>query len=303
MAAVLVALGLQGSASPSPWPGFMGAFRWKMADDRFGGFSGIELSADGSRFTALSDRGAFVQGRLRRSADGQITAVEAGPVTLLRSQDERPLAEWRSDSEGLAIAPDGTVFVSFEGVARVLRYDKISGPATNLPTPAAFKALPRNAALEALAVDRKGAIYTMPEELPGSKRIRLFTGQPGNPNGPDFPVWRFAGGKWTQPFALRRDADFLPVGADFGPDGRLYVLERSFHGIAGFASRVRSFRVGQSALTDERTEVQTTTGQHDNLEGLTVWQDASGAIRLTMIADNNFLPIQRTEFVEYRLSR
>ena len=273
-----------------------------MPESRFGGFSSIEVSADGSRFTALSDRGAFVQGRFQRNADGVIAGVVTNKLTRLKSNDKKPLAEGRNDSEGLAMAPDGTAYISFEGVARVLRYRQIDGLAENLPTPDAFRAFPRNAALEALAMDADGVLYTFPEELTGSKRIRLLTGQPGNPNGADFPVWRFAKGRWTQPFDLPRRGSFLPVSADFGPDRRLYVLEREFHGIAGFASRVRSFKVGSRGLSDARTHLQTPSGLHDNLEGLSVWRDAGGDMRLTMVSDNNFLPIQRTEIVEYRLT-
>lgn len=300
-AALMVAFGLQGSASPNSAPGFLGAFRWSMADARFGGFSAIDLSADGATFTALTDRGTFVQGRLRRAANGTIAAVEAGPLKRLKSNNNKPLATGRNDSEGMAVAADGTTYVSFEGVARVLRYRDIDGVAENLPTPREFATYPRNASLESLAIDAKGVLYTFPEELSESKRIRLLTGQPGNPDGPDFPVWRFANGKWTQPFDLPREGIFLPVSADFGPDGRLYVLERSFRGIAGFASRVRSFRVGARGLTDRRMELQSATGQHGNLEGLSVWRDSSGAIRLTMISDDNFLSLLRTEIVEYRL--
>ncbi|MFN4131000.1 MAG: esterase-like activity of phytase family protein, partial [Paracoccaceae bacterium] len=294
-AALFVAVGLQGSASPNPQPGFLGAFRWTMPDVRFGGFSAFDLSADGTRFIALNDRGAFVQGRFRRAADDTIAAVESGPMKRLKSTTNEPLAAGRNDSEGIAVAADGTTYVSFEGVARVLRYRDISGRAENLPTPREFASYPINASLESLAIDAQDVLYTIPEELPGSQRIRLLTGQPDNVDGPDFPVWRFANGKWTQPFDLPREGIFLPVAADFGPDGRLYVLERSFRGVAGFASRVRSFKVAAKALTDRRLHLQTPTGQHGNLEGLSVWRDGSGAIRLTMISDDNFLSLLRTE--------
>ena len=91
------------------------------------------------------------------------------------------------------------------------------------------------------------------------------------------------------------------AGADTGPDGRLYVLEREFAKWRGFATRVRSFAYGADGLTDEQLVLQTPIGQHDNLEGLAVWQDDTGAIRLTMVSDDNFFVFQRTEFVEYRL--
>lgn len=301
IAAILAATGLQGSACPPPPAGFQGAFRWTVADPLFGGFSGIEVDADGGRFTAITDKGSYVEGRLIRDAQERVIAVEAGPIGRLKSYEDRPLDDDRSDSEGLAIARDGTVYVSFEGVARVLRYDRIDGLAVNLPSPREFQGLPGNASLEALAIDDQDRIYTIPEELRPRNRIRLLTGLPGNPAGPDFPVWRFDGTDWSRPYLLPRLGGFLPVAADFGPDGRLYVLEREFHGIAGFASRVRSFRPGADALEGARIEMQSPVGLHDNLEGLAVWRDTGGAIRLTMISDDNFLPVQRTEIVEYRL--
>jgi hypothetical protein len=296
-----MSLTLEGSANSPPPEGFISAFRLDMADPLFGGLSGLELSDDGTRFTALSDGGSFLRGTITRAADGAITRVTMTRPVPLKSNTDAPLRRGRNDSEGLAIAPDGTTYISFEGVARVLRYDRIDGLATNLPTPREFAAFPKNAALEALAIDAQGRLYTFPEELRGSKKIRLLTGQPGNPGGPDFPVWRFANGKWTQPFSLPRDGSYLPVGADFGPDGRLYVLERQFRGIAGFGSRVRSFTVGAKGLGDERTILQSPIGLHDNLEGISVWRDAAGNIRLTMVSDDNFLAIQRTELVEYRV--
>ena len=71
------------------------------------------------------------------------------------------------------------------------------------------------------------------------------------------------------------------------------MLERQFRGIAGFGNRVRSFVVGARGLGDEKTLLQTPIGLHDNLEGISVWQDGAGDIRLTMVSDDNFLAIQR----------
>lgn len=287
-AGLFLVLGLQGSASQPHAAGFISAFTWVMQDDRFGGFSGIEMADDGLSFLALMDRGGWTRGTITRNADGVITAIDARPIRLLRGRFEAPLDPGRNDSEGLAVAPDGTVYVSFENVARVLRYDSIEGPARNLISPRDFGRLQANSALEALAIGPDGTLYTLPER----------SGEMGRP----FPVWRYRDGTWDQPFALRRDGGYLAVGADIGPDGRFYLLEREFHGILGFSSRVRSFALSETALSDERTELQSGIGQHDNLEGISVWQDAAGHIRLTMIADDNFNFFQRTEIVEYRIA-
>jgi len=40
---------------------------------------------------------------------------------------------------------------------------------------------------------------------------------------------------------------------------------------------------------------------HDNLEGVSVWRDADGALRATLVSDDNFRFLQQTEIVEYLL--
>lgn len=279
--------GLEGSASPTPPPGFLDAFTWRKNDPRFGGFSGIELSQDGTSYIALSDRGAFTQGRISRDSEGRITAVSADPVEVLKDHSGAPLAANRSDSEGLALAPDGSVYVSFEGVARVLHYPKLGGAAVNLPVAASFRKMQPNASLESLAIGPDGALYTLPERT-------------GNADKP-FPVYRFKGGTWDKKLSIPRRGGFLPVGSDFGPDGRFYLLERDFRGLAGFASRLRRFDVTANGMTNEVTLLETPLGLHDNLEGLSIWRDAAGRLTATMVSDDNFVFFLRTQLVEYRL--
>ena len=86
-----------------------------------------------------------------------------------------------------------------------------------------------------------------------------------------------------------------------GPDGRLYLLERDFRGLRGFSTRVRSFAMTPGGVTDEQVHVESRLGTHDNLEGISVWQDAAGRIRITTISDDNLNFFQRTEWVEFTL--
>ncbi|MFZ1470335.1 MAG: esterase-like activity of phytase family protein [Paracoccaceae bacterium] len=284
--AVVLALGLQGSAAPTQPAGFLTAFLWSGDDIRLGGMSGIDLSPDGLRFVALSDRGAITEGRLIRDANGQITGIDAPPLHLLKGEAEAPLNRARADSEGLAWADDGTIYISFEGVARVLRYDAIDGSAINLPRPDAFRRMQENASLEALAIDRQGRLFTLPERSGAEDR--------------PFPVYVYDG-QWSQPYSIPRQGDFLPVGADFGPDGRYYLLERNFLGLRGFASRVRVFALGPTGFDAGQVVLETAPGTRDNLEGLSVWQDDQGRIRLTMVSDDNFIFYLRNEIVEYAI--
>lgn len=262
---------------------YLGTFVWPHAVHQAGGFSGLDLSEDGVAFTAISDRGTITSGRLIRDG-GRIIGIDAPPPHPLLDPSGQALPREQADSEGLALAPDGTLYVSFEGRHRVWAYT--GDTARPLPAMNGFTTPHPNAGPEALAIDPQGRLLTMPERSGG-----LTT---------PFPVWRFDG-QWTQPFTIPRRGGFLPVGADFGPDGRLYLLERSFSGFA-FSSRVRAFTLSEDDIVSAVTVLETAPGQFDNLEGLSVWRDASGAIRLTMISDDNFNALlQSTQIVEYRL--
>lgn len=286
-AALFFALGLEGSATPGQQSGFLGSYLWAHEDPRFGGFSGIELAADGSGFVAVSDRGVAVSGVLLRNAAGLITGVRSGPLITLRGTASAPLHRDRTDSEGLALAPDGSIYISFEGVARVLRFAALDGPAVNLPVHPDFRRLQRNSALEALAIDAQGWLYALPER----------SGTLARP----FPVYRYADGQWDRDLSIPRLGTFLPVAADFGPDGRFYLLEREFRGISGFASRLRRFELTDAGFSASAVLMQSPVGTHGNLEGLSIWRDAAGDLRATMIADDNFSYFLSTDIVEYRL--
>lgn len=279
-------LALDSSAAPLPAINFISTYIWHSDDPVHGGFSGLELSEDGMSFLALSDRAGWTHGQIERNADGRIVALRAVPVKRLLERNGRGMRHPRSDSEGLAVAPDGRVFMSFEGkgIARIMVFPDLAKPGHDIPKAPQFASLRDNAALEAVAVDAKGTLYTVPERPRGNVPL---------------PIFRYSAGKWDHSLTLPRTKSFDPVGADFGPDGRFYLLERGFHGILGFSSRVRSFAATADAFTDERLELQTAATTHDNLEGISVWRDAKGDIRMTMISDDNFFWAQRTEIVEY----
>jgi hypothetical protein len=257
---------------------------WREADPRFGGFSGLTVEDDGARLVAISDRAAWATARLARS-DGRLTGVTLTGIGPLRAISGDVLVDQEVDAEGLATGPDGAAYLSFEAFHRIRRYPRIDGPAEDVPGHPDFRGLQVNSALEALAIDAEGTLYAIPER--SGKLTRPF------------PVYRYRDGRWDSELRLRRDGAFLVAGADFGPDGRLYVLERDFRWYAGFATRIRSFSVGPDGLGDVVTLLQTDFGELDNMEGISVWRDGTGRTRLTLISDDNFLPIQKTVIVEY----
>lgn len=274
----------------------VGTYIWTGDAPSFGGFSGIELSADGSRFHALTDRAHLYRGRVLRDAQGRISGMAVDGWSHLRDSRGVPLPPgYKGDSEGLAIGPDGRIWVSFEGLVRVAGYDDPEASAATLPFPPKLPGMGVNAGLEALAIHPDGVIHAILER--SASEAEPFTVLTHDTTRGTEPV---GGDAWGQDLRIRRDPRWLAVGADFGPDGWFYLLERDFHGIFGFASRVRRMRLTPEGPQDEQILLRTRPLQYDNLEGISVWHDGTH-IRLTMISDDNFLFLQRTEIVEYRL--
>ena len=265
---------------------FIGNYTWSVNNPTFGGFSGLEVAQNGIDFTAISDAGHIAIGKFQRR-DGVISGVTDLRLNPLKDDDGTTLDRFEIDSEGLAVRSNGRIYISFEGVHRVWTYSSATSEAAWLPRGAGFKSLQNNSGLEALAIGPDNALYSIPER--SGKLTRPF------------PVYRYRNGEWSIPFTLPRRGEYLVVGADFGPDGRFYLLERHFAGLFGFTARVRSFRLDRDGLSDEKELLKTRLGTHDNLEGIAVWKDKSGAIRVTLVSDDNYSFLQRTEFVEYRL--
>lgn len=287
VAGLCIALVLTTDAGQPGAATYLGSTRWTMDDPAFGGFSALAFVDDGQRFIALTDKGYSVAGRMTRDATGRITAITADPPRPLRDGRGNPLRRLASDSEGLALGPQGGFHVSFEGEHRIVRYADRDAAAIPVPGHADFSGMQLNSSLEGVAMDARGHLFTLPERSGALDR--------------PFPVYRYDGQGWDIPFSLSRSDGFLPVGLDFGPDGWLYVLERALTG-PGFRSRVRRLDVTGDRIQAEELLLQTGTATHDNLEGIAVWQDAAGRIRLTMIADDNFRFFQRTEIVEYAVA-
>ncbi len=292
--AILVLTTLTGAALADPVAVLDSRYTWPQNVQWFGGFSGFEILPDGVSIWVVSDAGFGADARILRDEDGHIIGAEGYKSQWLQKPDGTVVEGIENDAEGLALAPDGSLYVSFEGKHRIWRYAHVdpdfwAWAGSELIEPHKdFKGLQNNSSLEALAVAPDGAILTIPE------RSGVLT-RP-------FPVYRYRDGAWDTKLSVPRKPPYLVSGADFGPDGKLYVLERHLNGIFGFQTRVRRFDYGEDTLTNEVTLIESRTGQHDNLEGIGVWRGADGDIRITMLSDNNFKSFQRTELVEYRVT-
>ena len=264
----------------------LSSLEFSATDPAFGGISSIHVYPGGQRFVATSDRGHFLTGEIRRNGD-QLNAVRNIELAPIRDPDNNPLEGYQVDAEGLAVRSDGRIYVSFESFHRVWTYADIAREAAWLSRHPDFKSLQNNSSLEALAIDANGVLYTIPER----------SGDWARP----FPVYRYKSGNWDKKYSIPRHGKHLVAGADFGPDGKLYLLERHYESLQGFSTRIRRFTLTQAGFTQEETLLETAIGKHDNLEGISVWRDDQGQLRVILISDDNFRFFQVTELVEYLL--
>lgn len=255
------------------------AITFRMNDPRFGGFSSLEVSADGLSFISTSDRGTFLQGDIVRE-NGRMVGVANLQLTDILDTKGQPLTGYHVDAEGLAISPSGAVFISFEANHRVMVQTGIDALPEFVPKHPDFRNLINNSGLEALSIDEAGVLYAIPERSGALDR--------------PFPVYRFENGMWDRSWGIPRIGEYLVSGADIF-ENQLYVLERDLAGFRGFTSRIRRFDIGAN-----RGEILATTapGRFDNLEGIALWRPEEGALRVVLISDDNFLFLQRTELVE-----
>lgn len=262
----------------------VGTYDWET--ELIVGLSGIEVSPDGNRFWSVSDKGFWLAGTFERQGD-LIAGIRIDGIDPILGSNGYPVAARRvgdwSDSEGLAMSPDGTAWVSFERWAHVWRYDNgLGDTATWIKDHPTFKDHADNWQLEALALSPDGTLYTFPEK----------------PLPEGFPVYRLDGETWVIDGYLPERDLFGIVGADFADDGDLYILERKLVVGLWWQNRIRRVRLDgtldEILWTGER-------GEYLNLEGIAVWSDRQG-LRFTLVSDNNGDPDDPTQFVEFRLT-
>lgn len=261
----------------------LGDFTWPT--DRVVGLSAIHVYPGGEAFMAIGDQGWLLEGQFERT-EGEITDITVDRLLPLIGHDGLPVAARRlpdwSDAEGLAVSPEGHFWVSFERWARVARYDDPTAPAGWIKDHPGFGEHPENRQLEALALHPDGRLYTFPER----------------PTRDEFPIYRLEGRDWVIDGHIPVANRFAIVGADFAPDGSLYLLERRL--VLGWWWRNRIRRLDIDDPNGVEVLWTSGWGEYDNLEGLSIWQNDAD-LRLTLVSDNNGNPNEPAQFVEFQM--
>jgi hypothetical protein len=267
----------------------LGAWRLGSADPRFGGLSGLLVSADGGELVAVSDRGTLWRAALDHDAEGRLVAAGDLRAWPLRHAAFEPNGRRRDDAESLAWLPGGGIAVAFEQHHR-LRYLPGGDPGATLlplPTPADLARAPANEGVEALAALGDGSLLAIAEGLY---------------DGPDLlAAWRIDGDR-VERLAYRAARGFQPTGADRIGD-LVLVLERRLSFLGGWHARitvVEESRIRPGAVLEGRELARLAAPlQLDNMEGIAVRPHDRGAL-IYLISDDNFHFLQRTLLLQLR---
>lgn len=273
---------------PSDSPlAFRGAVAISPPTEAFGGLSGMVMDGP-RRVIAVSDRAHWAVMDLEIT-DGQLVAVSAATLSPLLNGDGEPASGRGWDSEGLARDPDGRLWVSFEGDHRVQAFASPTSPAGAERRARSWEQMGSNSGLEALATAPDGAIWAIPERSGGADKA--------------FPVFVISKSGISKK-ALPRTSEYLPTGADFGPDGRLYITERAFSFVGGFRVRLRRATWGAAdlPLTDEILAEFGGASMIDNIEAVTVWEE-DGLTYALLLSDDNFNLLQRNVLALFEVLR
>lgn len=262
----------------------------------FGGISGLALSADGGRLTAITDKGDWVTALLSYR-DGRLAGLSDVVMTPLRgAPGERLNGKRDKDAEGLALLGDGSLLVSFERRHRIARYAPDGkggfGRAGYLRLPEAIARLPENQGIEAVGV------------LPGSGLVVAIAERALDAEG-NHTGWLIAADGSARAFAIARSDGFDITDLAFIPGGDLILLERRYTPLLGGAFRLRRIAGGDlrsGAVLAGRILIEADGAYTvDNMEGLAVHRGKDGETVLSLISDDNFSPVQTTLLLQFAL--
>lgn len=269
-------------------------------NEDFGGFSGITFTSEDGKFTAVSDRGHFLNGQAKYDADGNLESLQNMQLLPIKNSKGADLpTAFSRDSESIeTIYRDGVpgaVRVAFEHLTRVADFELKNGwpqgAAREVSIPDWLKQNRHNGSLEALCI--------APPASPIAGSTLMLTENVTSNNG-DHAAW-LKGSKDRGELSFARHGGFRPTACAFLPNGDLLILKRNVS-LIGFTMRLEHIVSGdiKPGARIEGENILAAGGTAiDNMEGLAVSIGPTNLPRLTLISDDNFNGWQRTMILQF----
>ncbi|MEM9706761.1 MAG: esterase-like activity of phytase family protein [Pseudomonadota bacterium] len=270
----------------------------KSDNPAFGGYSALNISADGKDLLALSDRGHVLSARISE-LNAETCSFDNAVISPLLGKGGAKLSIQAGDAESLIIKGD-RAFVGFERVDRLDEY-RLRGKQLDYVSPIAGLArqgFKGNNGLEAIiSIDAKTIAGISETKNNTGAALGVFIPVCDAP--PCAPL--------TDGFTYNVAESFSVTDIDDIDDKRALLIERSYSRATGV--RVRLMEVLKSDIApgadvSGRLLARLALPEHrvDNLEGISVHTNETGETLLYLISDDNHSARQETQLLVFRLN-
>lgn len=257
---------------------FEGGWSLTSEYDDFGGFSGLVVDEEAGSLLAISDKGDWWQAPFDARQ-----SVPPASGTMQRFSVGMEADKVDLDAESLIKFDDGYL-VSFEHNHR-LEFVAEAGAAPRKPMlqNIDFSGISRNGGMEAIVRLNTGQLLAFSEKgLNGAGHLQ---------------AWLVSADS-VKTLKFQPPKNFSPTDAAVMPNGDVLVLLRHFSAIDGVAIKVQHIKaddiIAGAVLNGGEVLHLTPEFTVDNMEGLDVVTMDDDTVRMVMISDDNFNPLQRT---------
>lgn len=195
---------------------YRGGLYLEHLEPKFGAFSGLSISRDGTTLTAVGD-GNWVQASLDYDEAGNLSGLQVTCAGAIKDEQGNDY-EWWEDQDAESLGFNGEEFlVGFESNLRVLAYKNLAGPARNISIPEDFEeGVPTGAGYSSI-------------ETSGTDNFIIITENARNADDQIKSYVQQASGSGTFWLNLEGEEFHLPVGLATMPDGNLVLAELAVH--------------------------------------------------------------------------
>lgn len=266
----------------------------------FGGLSGIELSADGKKMLAISDRGYWVRSDIIYT-NGEISGLANTEIAPIINAKGKKFVYWKADSEGLTKRNDSLddVAISVERDQGIYRFklgeEGLSARAMDWGSIQDAKKIAPNRGLEAIT------------SLPKNHKYRgwmLVAAERKLDKAGNHSAW-LVNGKQNHRLYITRQGGYDITDLNYLPNGDIVLLERAISIFGGPQMQIRQIcgrDIKPDAVVTGKRLLRASGFQTvDNMEGLGVHRAANGETILTIISDNNYHFLQRNLMLQFAL--
>lgn len=272
---------------------FMGGLELDGPAD-FGGLSDFVVD-ENNHLLAITDQGRWFETDLIFDPAGFLQQISNSKISHMLDEKGRVLRDKRhGDAESLTRLAN-QYLVGFELRHRLWLYPGAPEIATSMPKkvslPSPLRDAPSNGGLEAMTKLADGQVLLFTEQLTdlNGNRVGRVLDQDLADLGPIY---------------LTPERDFQPTGLTSLSNGDVLLLERSYRPQTGVRLRISRLakdliKIGQVL---EREEIARLEGMMniDNFEGIAQQPLPDGSIRILILSDDNFNPLQRTLLLTFR---